>query len=47
MVISNCVINLSVNKQELDRLLENGYPRVHVRRGVFLVGLARFELAFP
>jgi hypothetical protein len=45
VVISNCVINLSVNKQELDRLLEN--PRVHVRRGVFLVGLARFELAFP
>jgi hypothetical protein len=37
-----------IDKQELDRLLENGYARVHVRRqGVFLVGLARFEVAFP
>jgi ubiquinone/menaquinone biosynthesis C-methylase UbiE len=36
-----------IDKPELDRLLENGYPRVHVRPGVFLVGLARFELAFP
>ena len=36
-----------IDKQELDRLLENGHARVHVRRqGLFLVGLARFELAF-
>jgi hypothetical protein len=37
-----------IDKRELDRLLENGYARVHVRRqGVFLAELARFELATP